>query len=209
MMIRCFVTLFSISFFSSYISGQSYIKIEPTFESKPLILDSTYSDQTRITSLRFYIGNIKLMKDTQIVFEQPSYQLMDAKFPETLKITVPKVSFNKIAFSLGIDSLTNNQGALTDDLDPQNGMYWTWQSGYINFKLEGEKVQPFTFHIGGHLKPFNAHRSIISTLSCNTIYLSIDSILRKTLTVSSKIMSPSKDAMRFANLLSTSFTTEL
>lgn len=209
MMIRCFVTLFAISFFNSYISGQSYIKIEPTFESKPLILDSTYSDQTRITSLRFYIGNIKLMKDTQIVFEQPSYQLMDAKFPETLKITVPKVSFNKIAFSLGIDSLTNNRGALTDDLDPQNGMYWTWQSGYINFKLEGEKVQPFTFHIGGHLKPFNAHRSIISTLSCNTIYLSIDSILRKTLTVSSKIMSPSKDAMRFANLLSTSFTTEL
>jgi hypothetical protein len=209
MMIRCFVTLFAISLINSNISGQSYIKIEPTYESKPLILDSTYSDQTRITSLRFYIGNIKLMKDTQIVFEHPSYQLMDAKFTETLKITVPKVSFNKIAFSIGIDSLTNNQGALTDDLDPQNGMYWTWQSGYINFKLEGEKVQPFTFHIGGYLKPFNAHRSIISTLSRNTIYLSIDSIMRKTLTFSSKIMSPSKDAMRFANLLSTSFSSEL
>jgi hypothetical protein len=137
MMIRYFVTLFAISLINSNISGQSYIKIEPTYESKPLILDSTYSDQTRITSLRFYIGNIKLMKDTQIVFEHPSYQLMDAKFTETLKITVPKVSFNKIAFSIGIDSLTNNQGALTDDLDPQNGMYWTWQSGYINFKLEG------------------------------------------------------------------------
>ena len=97
-MIRCFVTLFAISLINSNISGQSYIKIEPTYESKPLILDSTYSDQTRITSLRFYIGNIKLMKDTQIVFEHPSYQLMDAKFTETLKITVPKVSFNKIAF---------------------------------------------------------------------------------------------------------------
>ena len=60
------------------------------------------------------------------MFEQPSYQLMDAEFPETLTILTPtNISYNKISFSLGIDSATNNQGALTGDLDPQNGMYWS------------------------------------------------------------------------------------
>ena len=118
---RCFIVILWISFFYSSIFGQSHIKFEPTYESNPLIIDSTYSEQTKITSIRFYIVHIKLLKDSQIMFEQPSYQLMDAEFPETLEIQTPtNISYNKISFSLGIDSATKNQGALTGDLDPQN-----------------------------------------------------------------------------------------
>ncbi|MDG1720143.1 MAG: hypothetical protein P8I31_02710 [Bacteroidia bacterium] len=207
---RCFIFILWISFFYSSIFGQSHIKFEPTYESNPLVIDSTYSDQTKITSIRFYIGHVKLLKDSQIMFEQPSYQLMDAEFPETLEIQTPlNISYNKISFSLGIDSVTNYQGALTGDLDPQNGMYWTWQSGYINFKIEGESNQPFTYHIGGHLKPFNTYRKVTLSLSSDKIYLPIDAILQEILAVKSKIMSPSKVAVKFADLLFESFFTDL
>jgi hypothetical protein len=50
-------------------------------------------------------------------------------------------------------------------------MYWTWNSGYINFKLEGrftkktETSIPFEFHLGGYLPPFKT----IQTISINRI----------------------------------------
>jgi hypothetical protein len=209
-MTRYFTVILGLNLFCCSILGQSHIKFEPTYESKPLILDSTYSDQTKITSLRFYIGHVKLLKDSKIMFEQPSYQLMYAEFQETLEIqTPPNISYNEISFSLGIDSATNHQGALTGDLDPQHGMYWTWQSGYINFKIEGESNQPFTYHIGGYHKPFNTYRKVTLPLSSNKVYLPINAILQEMLPIESKIMSPSKVAMKFADLLSESFFTDL
>jgi hypothetical protein len=47
------------------------------------------------------------------------------------------IEFDAIQFNLGLDSLTNVSGALGGDLDPTKGMYWTWQNGYVNFKLQG------------------------------------------------------------------------
>ena len=88
-------------------------------------------------------------------------------------------------------------------------MYWTWQSGYINFKIEGESNQPFTYHIGGYHKPFNTYRKVTLPLSSNKVYLPINAILQEMLPIESKIMSPSKVAMKFADLLSESFFTDL
>jgi len=59
---------------------------------------------------------------------------------------------------IGTDSITNVSGALDGDLDPIKGMYWAWNSGCINFKLEGTRVisgkkTPFEYHIGGYNGP--------------------------------------------------------
>ena len=60
----------------------------------------------------------------------------------------------RIYFQIGIDSLTNVSGDLDGDLDPALGMYWAWNSGYINMKLEGKSSscksvkKEFQFHIG-------------------------------------------------------------
>lgn len=65
----------------------------------------------------------------------------------------------------GVDSLTQVSGAMRGDLDPQIGMYWAWQSGYISAKLEGRYVaangleKPFTFHLGGYQNPCCSARS--------------------------------------------------
>jgi hypothetical protein len=52
------------------------------------------------------------------------------------------------------------------DLDPTKGMYWAWQSGYVNFKMEGKSPtcptwkHKFQLHLGGYLAPFNALQTL-------------------------------------------------
>ncbi len=71
---------------------------------------------------------------------------------------------------LGVDSLMNTSGAQTGALDPLRGMFWTWNSGYINAKLEGissQSSQPahmINYHIGGYRYPNNAARVITMNL---------------------------------------------
>jgi hypothetical protein len=48
-------------------------------------------------------------------------------------------------------------------------MYWAWQSGYINMKIEGKssscktRKNEFQFHIGGYLSPYYAMRKVALT----------------------------------------------
>ena len=64
--------------------------------------------------------------------------------------------YDKLQFLLGVDSIRNCSGAQTGALDPMNGMFWTWNSGYIMFKLEGNStastadLQRIEHHIGGY-----------------------------------------------------------
>lgn len=56
---------------------------------------------------------------------------------------------------LGVDSVLNYNGVHEGSLDPINGMYWAWQTGYIHCKMEGNIVcdsikQRFEYHIGGY-----------------------------------------------------------
>jgi hypothetical protein len=65
-----------------------------------------------------------------------------------------------------VDSLHNCSGAQSGDLDPVKGMFWTWNSGYIFFKLEGKSPAShspgniFEFHVGGYRKPNNNLRGV-------------------------------------------------
>ncbi len=142
------------------------ISFLPEMNGAPLILDAkSYAipgtgDSLRISTLRFYISGILLLQDTALVWaEQNSYHLIDAAEPERMKIMLPLPSgllYNKVRFNLGIDSITNTRGAQGGDLDAVRGMYWAWQSGYINIKLEGTspvcntRKHEFQYHLGGY-----------------------------------------------------------
>jgi len=91
-------------------------------------------------------------------------------------------------------------------------MYWTWQSGYINFKLEGisEKCSTrknrFQYHLGGYQEPLNLYQKIsIDTPSESReiiIDVDISSLLESLdLSATNQIMSPSNVALKIANLL--------
>jgi hypothetical protein len=91
------------------------------------------------------------------------------------------------------------------DLDPTKGMYWTWQSGYINFKLEGKSTicptrnNAFEFHLGGYQPPFNClktallkstnQKNIVVVFDLNQFLSSID------LSKQNQIMSPNNQAV--------------
>ena len=94
------------------------------------------------------------------------YQLVNAENDKSLQLDFEEIGSN--TFYLGVDSLTNSNGAMGGDLDPTKGMYWTWQSGYINVKIEGKysgcntRNNKFQFHLGGYQNPFQTIQKIES-----------------------------------------------
>ncbi len=83
-----------------------------------------------------------------------------------MPLELPAGTYQTITFTLGVDSLLNCSGAQDGALDPLNGMFWTWNSGYIFFKLEGYSssstadLNRIEQHIGGYRGPYKAQRVI-------------------------------------------------
>ena len=148
---------------------------------------STLNDSIQIETLKFYISGIELLDSNNRIWkEKNSYHLIDFenKNSQCIQLYIPKKShISKLKFNIGIDSITSNSGALDGDLDPTKGMYWAWQSGYINFKIEGTspicetRKHKFQFHLGGYMKPFYAIQSItlpISLVEDNTVQINFN-----------------------------------
>lgn len=165
------------------------VVFNPVFGNSKLQIDSTYKlpdgDSIQIEALRFYISEIEFLQNGKKIWqEKNSYHLIDLaqKGSLTIALNLPtNIAFTQLKFNLGIDSLTNVSGAMGGDLDPTKGMYWAWQSGYINFKLEGKsnlcktRNNEFQFHLGGYQYPFNNLQTIfIDVLPNHIIDLEID-----------------------------------
>src|SRR5690606_6396244 len=121
-----------------------------------------------VTKLNYYISNIRLTKTDGTEFVVPrdsSYFLVMEADEESQLVTlnqVPAGDYNAITCTIGGDSLrsTMDISKRTGALDPaqgDEGMYWTWNSGYIFFKIEGtssaapvEQENKFYYHIGGY-----------------------------------------------------------
>lgn len=164
-------------------------------------------DSVRFTTIKFYISNVRIIKNDSIVFvEEKSYHLIDAldKSSRAIQLAQIQSNFDSLSFDVGIDSLTNVSGALDGDLDPTLGMYWTWQSGYINLKLEGSyaplttRNHKFAYHLGGYLPPFQTVQNVSFSLikkSTIIIEVSVDKLLNIiNINEINKIMSPGEKA---------------
>ncbi len=222
-MIKPMLSLFLL-FLCTYATSQStsvaQISFVPTYKDTLILLDESNDEgllleDLSIETLRFYISGIAFYRGDKSVFTLAnSFHLIDAAEPSSLAIQfeVPQsLSFTHIQFNIGIDSLTNISGALGGDLDPTKGMYWTWQSGYINFKLEGvaerspARHHRFQFHIGGYQAPFESVQTVKLAIKNKTaieIQVAIDKWLDSIdLGETYQIMSPNADAMKMAQLL--------
>lgn len=124
-------------------------------------LDSTYTnangDQFTASVFKYYISNIRLVKTDNSVDTIPdTYFLVNADDESSMTLamdSLPAGLYKSIKFMIGVDSTRNVSGSQTGALDPANGMFWTWNSGYIFLKLEGTSPaissSNFTYHIGG------------------------------------------------------------
>lgn len=213
-----FLLFFCFQSISQNKSDSLAVNFHLEFNKLPLELNKKYvsasKDTLTIETFRCYISNIQIHYDDNSVFTQKdSYHLLDFDNPNSLQIPITKRNYkvvSKITFNIGIDSLTNTAGAMAGDLDPIKGMYWAWQSGYINMKIEGKssscktRNNEFQFHIGGYLFPHYAMRktSFIYDKIAYSINIGID--LKKffstiKLTETNSVMIPGKEAMQLAD----------
>lgn len=207
-----------------------YINVNLKFNQEDFKLNSTYvsyqKDTLSFETVKFYLTGFQLeFKDQSIYTENNSYHLIDVENPETMQFSIAN-HINKeikaIKFNIGVDSLASVSGAMEGDLDATKGMYWAWQSGFINLKIEGQspscktRKNKFQFHVGGYLEPYYSMKSIEipiikSQIPNNKINLVLD--LGKlfseiSLKETNTIMIPGKEAIKIADLTTKLFSIE-
>ncbi|MFM7709775.1 MAG: MbnP family protein [Ferruginibacter sp.] len=140
-------------------------------DENPLVLhDSVYwnphKEPYSIKKLKYYLTDFYL-DDTPLQIGNDPYVLIDASNEyNIIQASVPAGTYHTLRFKLGVDSIDNCSGAQTGALDPANDMFWTWNSGYIFFKLEGtsDSSQADLNRIEYHLGGYKSEQAIQSTI---------------------------------------------
>jgi hypothetical protein len=120
----------------------------------------------KVSTLRYYISNIKLKRSDGTIFTDEvlpdgskGYYLIDESDGESQHLTLTKVpagDYTEISFTIGVDADQVTEGAQTGPLDPAEGMFWSWNSGYIFVMLEGlsedssDPDKNILYHVGGY-----------------------------------------------------------
>ncbi len=123
------------------------------------------NESFKISKLKYYVSNF-IFTNTDgagyVVPQDSCYFLIDESDVATLrpKFKIPEGEYKTLTFTIGVDSLRNTMdiSKRTGVLDPTiiaSDMYWSWNSGYIFFKMEGTSTASpapgnvFQYHIGG------------------------------------------------------------
>lgn len=168
--------------------GSVILNIDNVIGNQNLEYDKTYSiasgEKYTIKKLKYYISNIQFMKSDGSVTtlqQDSSYFLVDESNSASMILSLPQVEIGKylaIRLMIGVDSaksmapLEKRRGVL-DMSGLGQDMYWTWNQGYIFFKMEGiytdfsGKNDDYTYHIGG----FGNNGSSLNNIKVITIPL--------------------------------------
>jgi hypothetical protein len=226
--LKPFFIAISLLCFGSSIFGQSSGSIDIPFQfyfhnekiaaGEYYHLSTSIKDSIRIDVVKCILSNVAVTDlDGNIHFAENTFFFIDLHDSIHSKITLPIPNIDQvrsIQFSIGTDSLTNIDGARGGALDPVHGMYWAWQSGYINVKIEGSssvcktRKNAFQFHLGGYLSPNQTIQQLAFANTSNNINIAIliDSILQHhTLINTPEVMSPSAHAVKYMQQFKQSF----
>lgn len=186
-------------FSSLFAVGQKTVAIEvfPTIGGKKVAMGKVYKVDGatfQLHVLKAYFGYSK------------QYHLVDVSHKSSLKWDAI-VAKGDLTF--GADSAVNTAGVGTGDLDPQKGMYWTWQTGYVNFKLEGVltladgSIKEVTYHLGGYRYPYATSR-VLSKLQNSdriTIGMELEPLVSRAIEGKEKLMKPGAEAVELTNII--------
>jgi hypothetical protein len=221
-----FILIFlSLLHYTVYVQAQPRcnINIHAELNNAPIELNhktaiNTQGDSILFSTLRFYMTSIEIKQQGSYnALDTIHSRLIDWSIPESHFISITLKNSNPVEqlhFILGVDSTLQYNGIGAGDLDPTKGMYWTWQSGYINFKLEatyyppGKKEEQIALHIGGFQYPYNTEQAIALTTHSTAIHLivNLDEIIIYSLQEKLKqVLSPGTHAVTFSKLMSHSF----
>ena len=170
--------LFLWSLISGVAAGQSAVVVHHQVklgEVQVLLGEWQKSDSNvsvRIDKLRWYVSLPPAGKKGSKAW------LLDLADSASLDQQMSRPVNNKISLLFGIDSALQVGGVGTGALDPLRGMYWTWQTGYVQWKMEGAirvdgLVSPLELHLGG----FDGATKSQSMLSDYVIYPTTNSVI--------------------------------
>ena len=145
------------------------IEISHVAGSAPVLqggeITTTAGETLKVTRLQYYLSNLRLLRPdgswwtpTRDPKTADGYWLVDLAKPDSQHFVIndaPAGEYSGIELLIGVDAARNGAGAQTGALDPALGMFWTWATGYIHFKLEGRSPastavdQAVTLHLGG------------------------------------------------------------
>lgn len=205
--------------------------IRPVFGTQSLVLkkqayQTMHHDSAYIDAFKFYLSDLSVSyQQGKVMKHAVSDHLVNAADTASLCISWESVQpgqLGRLSFYVGVDSLANVSGAMGGDLDPSKAMYWAWNTGYINAKLEGRSPvcktlhHAFEFHIGGYLEPYNTRRKVTLDLSHytieagrqNTIIIEADALQwlgQADLGQLNSVVMPSPEAMMLADHYATMF----
>jgi hypothetical protein len=143
---------------------------DSVFQLGTIYRNTVTSDTFNFETFKYYLSNVQLKNTAgNWISLNDSYFLVDLSDTTTKKLVlknVPKGNYTACSILFGIDSLHNISGAQTGVLSPTNGMFWSWNTGYIMLKMEGlspnSSSNDFAFHVAGFEGPFSVlHRKEI------------------------------------------------
>lgn len=168
------------------------LSFENVVGSVPLTLDQTLryqnmnGDSFSVELFKYYISNISFTDDQGNTWYEPeSYHLINAADTNSLKVYVdsmPLANYVSVSYMIGVDSARNVSGTQTGALDPSNGMFWTWTSGYIQAKMEGRSPAStasfdlLVFHIGGFGGQYAGQRMVSPSFNSATAIVTANTV---------------------------------
>jgi len=205
-------------FFSLRCNGQ--LTIIPSWNTNPLELQRVYltknNDSISFSALKMYLSDFRFIEknngNTINIDTLIFYDLADSS-THTFFNDLNLKNFESLAFTLGLDSTKNVSGELENAYDPLLGMYWAWNTGYVNLKLVGKsnliltKTHDFEFHLGGYRYPLATAQNIKVDLNDQYIYFDLQKLFSESINLSKNhhIMLPGKDAFLISQGLSDCF----
>jgi hypothetical protein len=127
-----------------------------------------FGEPFTVTQCKYYISHLVAGdgRREELLFFRPHLVDQGDSGSLELHLQTTLAAVRWVRFSVGVDSIYNTAGVLTGDLDPMLGMFWTWNTGYINARLEGisdsarAPAHRFTWDVGGYRSGQNTLRTV-------------------------------------------------
>ena len=203
-----------------YHQAHTQLNVSLRWGTEPIRLEKYYfleNDSLIFHELKLYLSDFQFEKETRKqVLVGP--QFIDLEDPNSLRLfpDFPVSEYQSLRFHFGLDSSYHVSESVDGPLNPMNGMYWAWNSGYIQFKCTGTSSaipltdSTFEYHLGGYRQPFETLEYIHLAIKGNTLILDIKPFFEQTVDfpLVQRVMIPGKLAQSYCRELSKSFRSE-
>jgi hypothetical protein len=209
-----------IVFMVFFHQARTQLNVSLRWGTEPISLEKYYflgKDSLMFRELKLYLSDFQFEKQSRKqVLVGPHF--IDLEDPNSLRLfpDFPVAEYQSLRFHFGIDSSYHVSESVDGPLNPMNGMYWAWNSGYIQFKCTGTSSsipltdQTFEYHLGGYRQPFETLEAIHLPINGNTLILDIKPFFEQTvdLALIQRVMIPGRLAQSYCRELSKSFRSE-